>query len=367
MKNKDVFKDFLNVKEIDKDLKFWLVRSKKGVFFDEYCNEKFIALGWNYLDSKNISKKGEKLEEIKNRIKKIYNTKEDTAIINKCDKFINKMKKGHIVMIPSAHNKEILFAEVGDYFECDFDYIKEIEVISRIDSKEDYGIDIKCPYKKRRNIKIIKIIDGNRLNPNLYKALISHHGLSSIDKYGQYILNSIYNLYTWKNDLNMVINVEKKSDVNAKDFSEMIYCISDILTLADENIKVTTKSNINSPGDVVLSILNKGSEFLQHHWFTILVIWGTISGLKIGPINIGSIPDGILKIQQVFDHKNKKKLDELEIKHKELDYEKKKYDFYLERMNTNLEKIEKTTNNLEVDKGASSNVIKIDFTKINDE
>ncbi|WWU66514.1 hypothetical protein QJR26_09065 [Clostridium baratii] len=367
MGNNEIFKEFLNVKEIDKDVQFWLVRSKEGIFFDEYYNNKFIALGWNYLDSKNINKKGEELEKVKDEIKRIYDTKQDTAIINKCNNFINKMKKGDIVMIPSAHNKQILFAQVGEYFECDLDYVKEVEIISRIDSKEDYGINIECPYKKRRNINIIKIIDGNRLNPNLYRALISYHGLSSIDKYGQYILSSIYNLYTWKENLNIVINVEKKYDVNAKDFSEMIYCISDILTLNDENIKVTTKSNINSPGDVILSILNQGSEFLKNHWFIIFLVWGAISGIKLGPINLGSIPDGILKILQICDYKNKRKNDELDIKLKQLEYEKKKYELNSERINSNLDKIEKTTRRLEVDRSASSNVIKINFAQKDDE
>ncbi|EHR0219544.1 hypothetical protein N2W49_000964 [Clostridium perfringens] len=400
------YRDFLNVKDIKESTSFWLVRSKKGVFYDEYKNNNFIALGWNCIDAENIDEcDEEKLEEIKGEIKRIYKTEQDTLIFNKCNRFINEMNEGDIVMVPSSHNNEILFAEVGKYYEVDFDYVKEIEVINRIDSKKEYGTEIKCPYKKRREIKPIKIIKGERLNPNLFKVLASYHGISSINKYGDYILSSLYNLYTWKGNINTVINIEKKNDIGAKDFSELIYCITDTLSLKDNGLKITTKANVNSPGDVVITIFDNIVKQSGQISLLIFFIWAAISGVKIGKIDIPSIPDGILKILKIFDYKIEREAKKLDVENKKLDVENKKLDIENKKIDIdgkkkdnklknielrnkkieqfkelekllkennedfikNLEKINRASRNLEVDSSVINNIINFDFFQIDDE
>lgn len=40
--------------EIDDNISFWMMRAKGGFFYDEFLDNGFIALGWNYID-KNTS------------------------------------------------------------------------------------------------------------------------------------------------------------------------------------------------------------------------------------------------------------------------------------------------------------------------
>ncbi|GAB6169710.1 hypothetical protein JCM1393_21700 [Clostridium carnis] len=372
------YNEILNIKDVKSNIKFWLVRSKSGVFYDEFKNENYIALGWNYIDRKNIYEKNEeKLKIIKEEIERIYKNKQGGAIFNKCDRFINKMGEGDIVMVPSSENKEILFATVGAYYEDNQDYIKEVEIINRIDSKEDYGIEVRCPYKKRRKIEIIKIVKGNRLNPNLYKALVSYHGLSNIDKYSKFILSSIYNLYIWDGKLNFVLNIEEEKGIDARDFSGLIYSISNLLSIKDDKIKITTRANINSPGDLVITIQELANNiygYVRDNVLVFILLYGAIAGIKIGPLDMPSITSTILNICK---HKSDKKEQEAKIQSLEIDNEIKKFELDIKKSNWTKEKlkgaeeqlaiIEEKATNLNINKKDSCNVINVNFGKINDE
>ncbi|WP_418223586.1 hypothetical protein [Clostridium isatidis] len=370
--------NLLNIKEIKEDTKFWLVRAKSGVFYDEFKNEGYIALGWNYIDNNNVNESDDdKLKIIKEEIERIYKNKQGGTILNKCKRFINEMREGDIVMVPSSENKEILFAIVGDYYEEDKDYLHEVEIIKRIDNKEDYGIEIKCPYKKRRKIKVIKSVNGNKLNPNLYKALVSHHGLSNIDKYSKFILSSIYNLYISDGKLNIVLNIEKERGIDARDFSGLIYSISNILSIQNENIKITTRANINSPGDLVFTIqeyANNIYTYIRDNWFVFIIIYGAIAGIKIGPLDMPSIINAILNVNK---HRTDIKEQEAKIQSIELDNQLKKIDLEFRKINLTAEKskiikesgiiIKEKATNLNINKEDSCNVINVNFGKTNDE
>lgn len=370
------YSEVLDIKNIKDSINFWLVRSKGGVFYDEFKREKYIALGWNYIDSKNIYESSEeKLKNIKEEIERIYKNKQGGAIFNKCDRFINEMNEGDIVMVPSSENNEILFATVGAYYENNQDYIHELEIINRIDSKEDYGIEIKCPYKKRRKIIPIKTIKGERLNPNLFRALTSYHGISNINKYSDFVLSSIYNLYVRNNKLNMVVNIEEKNGIDGYDFSSLIYNICKMAKISDHNVRVTTQANVNSPGDVnnIIETANNIFDFIKDNWIGILIMYGAFCGIKIGPIQINSFIEFIIKsinAKKEIDHKEA--LTEgvlLDNKIKEFELEVKKSNWNDEKLRKAKEianNIEKSATSLKVDKEASSRVIKVDF-KTNDE
>lgn len=352
------FRKVLNIKEISEDINFWLVRSKSGFFYDEYKNEKYIGLGWNYITDKNVNEADDsKVEAIKDEIKRLYKTKQPTTIINKCDRFINEMKKDDIVMIPSAHNNKILFAKIGEYFTKDISVEKENEIISRIDSSEYYGFDEECPYSKRRHIQIITEVDGSRINPNLYKALASYHGLSKINKYAEFILRSIYILYIYKNKLYFVIPIEKKDSINSRTLAEFILNITDILEYTNEKINVTSKIDLNSPGDY-LSVINNAVEVLSSNCFfgclTGIVV--TICTSKYGPDIMKTILNFITDFRKHNLEKSKLELEktkvESQLKNEEIDRKLKDAE-----LQEKLLKLSKLTQSLEVNEPRVSNVI----------
>lgn len=370
------YSDFLNIENFNENINFWLVRTNGGRFYDEYKENGFIALGWNYVDSNNINEDNEdEIKLIKEQLEILYDKKSGSTIFNKCIRFINEMKVGDIVMVPSGENEEIFFARVGEYYETDADYGKEIEILKRINAKEDFGITLKCPYKKRRYIKIIKVVKGTRLNPNLFRALTSSHGISNINKYSDFVLSSIYNLYVRDNKLNMVVNIEQSAGIDGYDFSSIIYNICKMAKLSDQSVKVITQANVNSPGDLIniIETANNIFDFIKANWIGILFVYGALCGVKIGPIDIPSFIEFIFK--RIKDKKEIERED-AEIKGVLLNNQMKSLELEIARAKWDDEKfrkareiavdIEKSATNLKVDREASSRVINVDF-KTNDE
>lgn len=380
-------KDLFDIKVIPNETNFWLVRTRQGFFYDEYVDSEYIALGWNMLDLNKIKEldNDDKIKLFKEELNQKYSTKQGSTIFNKCDRFINEMKNGDIIMMPSHHNNFLTFAVVEEYFEeKEATYEKEIEIDKRIKDGVDYGTKIECPYKKRRKIRVIKTVEGNRLNPNLYRVLASYHGISTINKYANFILSSVYNFYIWNNKLNFVINIEEKNGISAKYFSELIYYISDVLTIDTDEANVYTQANVNSPGDVIATLVTNTGDFAQYlkdNWLYVLVIWGAISGVKIGPISLNSIPETFMKIHSHIRENKKIKIEndnkELDSECKKIEIENKKIDLEIKRMdlderkikklNEAQEKINEATSNLNVDREASSNIIKVNFFRKDDE
>lgn len=355
-------KKVLNIKEINPKTKFWMVRTKKGFFYKEFISEEFIALGWNFITSekiKNINDEDD-LEILRNELKKLFpKIKNTTQIINKCIRFSEEIREGDIIMIPSNKKEnEIAFAIAGKYYEeKECTHEKEIEAIDRIDSGLDYGIEVKCPYKKRRKIELLKVVDGNSLNVNLYKVLASYHGISDISSYGDFILSSIYNAYCWNNKLNMVFSVEQKTDIGAIPLSSFIYNSSKLFSLVEKDIQVTTKANLNSPGDLILSIQQYGSSILQllqskMFLLTIISLWFGVCGGKIGPVEFKSFAELIMKARE---HKLKIRSDKLDIEKKEFELIKSK----IEVAEKYIGEIKIAADSLEINTDAATKIINI--------
>ena len=51
----DKISQFLNIPSIKNDTNFWMVRAKRGFFFDEFIRNEFIAIGWNSVTKALIS------------------------------------------------------------------------------------------------------------------------------------------------------------------------------------------------------------------------------------------------------------------------------------------------------------------------
>ena len=46
---------YFNIPKIDEDTNFWMIRTKRGFFFDEFVTQGFIAIGWNSITGSMVS------------------------------------------------------------------------------------------------------------------------------------------------------------------------------------------------------------------------------------------------------------------------------------------------------------------------
>ena len=133
-----VTENYFNIPQIDKNTNFWMVRTKRGFFFDEFINQGFIAIGWNSIMKSMVSAtmtKGQ-TERLKECIKKDYGENKPGTSLNKCVRFCHELKNGDIAVI--VDNGRIAFAYVGDYYE---DLASEFTV----EAEKRYTIKLKKP------------------------------------------------------------------------------------------------------------------------------------------------------------------------------------------------------------------------------
>ncbi len=283
----DTFQDIIeiaseqveSIPNINVSTNFWMVRSKKGIFYREFLDRNFIAIGWNALTTNNLSQGDEDLK--KHLINCGYKDKMPGTALNKCRRFADEVKEGDIAMI--IGRDEIAFAYIGGYFEYDdasTTVEKEIDVIAQIDNGTYMG-DY-CPYKKRRHITIINKIRIDIASPSIYKCLVANrHSLSNLNDYADAIISASYDVAYYDNRLIVKYHIGQPRDINPFDFSR--FTLSTVSLLAEDERNVIGKYNINSEGDIVLFLANAGKdiyEFIRDNIATIWVIYAILFGGK---------------------------------------------------------------------------------------
>ncbi|MBD9338129.1 MAG: hypothetical protein EGP69_09425 [[Ruminococcus] faecis] len=316
------------IKEIDSETRFWMIRTKKGYFYDEFIANRFVAVAWNIITKDTVISEQTK-GTIANRILTDYpGIKRPTTAINKCVSFINEIKENDIIVIPSEGSRYITFARAGEYYEEKENTVEvEKTVIDSIENNTVLINEIACPYLKRRHIDIIMTVKSEDLNPNLFRAISNHHGISNLDGYAKNILSTIYNVYTYKNDINIVFNVRKTGPISPRLLSGILYGVSDYLSkLEIEDEKISTQININSPGPIdfnIIGIFNTVKDAFPY-LFGLLVMVGGGSAFAF------KVPGVIDIIKEILLLPEEKRKMQAEAEGIELDNLKKKVEIYNE-------------------------------------
>ena len=273
------FGEYLNnvvIPDIPSDTNFWLVRSKSGYFYDEFISGRFVALGWNYI-TKDTSFDKKNIEILKDQIKERYGDLRPGVAVNKCVRFIEEVKSGDYVLIPSVGGTEVTIGILGDYYEEDFDYLDELVAIKKIENRETEIGKVKCPYKKRRHMNKIMAISSQRLGYKILKGMSSYHGISNMNEYAIDILNCIYDCYTYNDNMMYSLNIAKKEPIKARELSKLMYGVTELFcNLTDEDL-VSVTVNLNSPGKITV-VLENGYQKLKKGAIPVLAIYLFVFG-----------------------------------------------------------------------------------------
>lgn len=293
---------------IPSETRFWIIRTKKGYFYNEFLINRYIGLGWNIIDI-NSDLGSQSIDAVKDSIAVNYDEMRPMSAINKCMNFMHSIKQGDVLVIPSAGSRFITFALAGDYFEAsDKTYEIEREVISKIDSKEVLIKEVECPYKKRRTISILKTIRHEDLNIKLARALTSYHGISNLDSYGEYILDAIYDNYIFKDKLLVQFNITKKSPIKPREISSLMYGLTEYLCRIIDEEFISTTLNLNSPGKVKLTLEQVAEKVKNGKWYW-LILFVLLTGGKAFTFEFPGIVATIKDFATMQDEIDIKKLE----------------------------------------------------------
>ena len=313
--------------QIPENTRFWMIRTQKGYFYDEFITHKFVALAWNNIDQATDFSIQSR-DYLKDYIKaEFHEISRPSTVINKCYNFIHEIHKGDILAIPSKGSKYITFASAGEYFE-DLSKTVALEktIISKIDKGNIDAANVSCPYKKRRKIKLMRTVKSDDINTTLYKAISNYHGISNLDAYAYQILNELYNCYSYKDYAVLVYNIRKTKPIKPRELSQLIYGNTECLCSIIPEENISTQMELHSPGDAIY-MLQKAFEIAKDNWeiiFGLLVFFGGGSALTFKVPGITEIAKNILSFKEDY---RAKKLDndskELEVKLKRLEFQQK--------------------------------------------
>ena len=296
-----------NIPKIPDETRFWMIRTQKGSFYDEFLAKKFVALAWNNIDETTDFSE-QSIERLKDDIViRFSEINRPSTVINKCKNFIFEVKEGDILVIPSKGSQYITFAKAGEYFE---DSTKTVElertVINRIKNDDVDINDVSCPYKKRRRIQLLRTIKSNDLNYTLYRAISNYHGISNFDAYSRQILNTLYNYYIFHGSAVLVYNVRKTEPIKPRELSGLLYSNAECLSMITNENFVSTQISLNSPGDAVY-VLENIINYAVDNWmivFGLLVLVGGGSALSFHVPGIIEIIKNIATIKSDIRIKN---------------------------------------------------------------
>lgn len=324
IKELEILDGILNfeTKRIPEETRFWMIRTQKGYFYNEFIARKFVAVAWNNIDATTDLSEGAR-ERLKDDIvMKFPEINRPSTVINKCDNFIYEVSEGDILVIPSRGSKYVTFAIAGEYFEDNSKTVElERAVIYRIQNNDVDIKDVSCPYKKRRKITLLRTIKSDDVNISLYRAISNYHGISNLDVYAYHILNSLYNCYTYREYTSLVYNIRKTTPIRPRELSRLIYGNTECLCtiIAEDNL--STQMALHSPGDAVY-MLKEAFEFAVNNWqviFGLLVFLGGGSALSF-------------KVPGLLDVIKRALCMPEELREKKIDNDVKETELYLKRL-----------------------------------
>lgn len=247
----------LKIKEVPSEQKYWFFRTEGGSYFSDFYFNDYIAYGWDdFIDIdelKEADQSNEKKDLLKTKLKEKYpDEKREGLAVNQMLLFINTMKIGDIVLIPSAAGEQLAVGVI----ESDA-YIYDTNSLSVDDELDDDERGFKiCPYLKRRNIKWLKTIKKNRLDPHLYKLMFARNTISDASGYDKYIDREMHPVYLKDGKIYVSLRVEQKEGISALEMSNLLSSSLYILhAFEDEKIKpeidsLEVKMMVESPGVV---------------------------------------------------------------------------------------------------------------------
>ena len=194
------------IAHIDGKRGYWFIRTFGGRYYPQFLNGSYVALGYNDMRKSLLDRlptnENSAIAALKGKYLELHpNDKQAGKAANQLIRFSRHVKKGAVVLIPSADSSEISFGIVtGDLFEC------------------AHIADTECPCLKRRNVRWVKTIRKRSLHPNLQLAISSRHALSDMSEYAGYIDSLLNDFYVKEDTATIVLNIRTKEDVTLDEF-----------------------------------------------------------------------------------------------------------------------------------------------------
>ncbi len=247
MENFDVNELLKNVKSIQDQTQYWLIRTMGGDYYTEYVGENYVAVGYNEItieDLKYLPPKDKQARIVlqtilKDRRNSIRNAGYPASQILR---FAREIREGDIIIVPSSSSFKVTFGVIKS------DLYQEIK---------NLHLEGRCPFSKRRKVEWLKTVPRHLLPPELQLMFNSRHIISEVNSYAPFIDSFLNDFYTKGDNTYLVLRVKQEQILSADDFTlvndlmELFneYSVEHDMGLTSKDIKM--KMSVQSPGDIL--------------------------------------------------------------------------------------------------------------------
>lgn len=240
-------KSLFQIEILGDEHRYWLIRAGvESYFFEEFYTRKFTGINIPSSNDIEVLKNSTK-EELKAFFEQQYpDEKNPGHLIGKLYNFIHEIKKGDVIVMPSARKEKIAFGIIEEEnFYIDNSLILE----ESLNAADAYGIP-----NKRRKVKWVKLVNSTQLPSKLLLNLFSPHGLSAItDEESINIIDTnINNFFIKDTTAYMTFNIKTEDNINLNDLATYFNITNEVINFTNECFKdqgkVALKINLNSPG-----------------------------------------------------------------------------------------------------------------------
>ncbi len=270
---------------VDSNRHYWFIRTQAGSYFDEFFLDGFVGIG--HEDVPCVAE-SDRTAELMERIKDSHT--QATRVLNQVYKFCNEVKKGDIVIIPSASSTKFAFG-----------YVMDEQVYTENVSTEDID-EGKCPFTRRRKVEWITGISKSRVDSKLYTFFRNQQTLSQVDDYGEYIERALHVFYIRDNVAHFTLSVETPDCPNAFDIPMFMCGIREKLKKISRDMAgglschdLKSRTNVQSPG--LIEILGDPSTVAVCALIVVAVFGGSAraSNLSVKTNGATGLLESILK------------------------------------------------------------------------
>lgn len=244
--------------EIPSNTNYWLVRATGGKYYTDFLETSTISILNNEVSVKDINDSLETPQSIglHGDIHAIFaNAYKDknkhwlTNAARQADIFVNNMKNGDLVLVPSkSSNRFALGVISGAAYDVDKD---KLEKRSQNASVNGIGYPISDAIK-RRPVIWIKEISREEFPPKLAWILTAHQTILSIKKDSHLINNLVSPLYVYNDEIHLNIFSDKRNGLTLSDWEELSTYLSDTASGSKAKDKINMGADIHSPGFIEL-------------------------------------------------------------------------------------------------------------------
>lgn len=268
----------IGIDTFNKERRYWFVRTKSGMYYDDFTNENFIGIEWDEISDLDFIKSATEDAWREKILKNYKNVEKPGYVINQIKNFVNTIKSGDIVIIPNEKSRWLAIGEILDddiiIFEEDNDFETLLDSLDDSESKGN-----KIIMKKRRRVKWLKEFKRTDWDPYLENIIHSNSAIISADKYGPYIDRMLSQFYIKGDEGFLTYKVNKKNNVPYRD----------MLSFLNNNDKLIEFFNTNYPNlnldmdDMILKINVQSKGPIQFKGtFKTILISGIIIGVLFG-------------------------------------------------------------------------------------